>query len=178
MVELPAPPLAARDGQNSKQEKLIIVDRHPAPKAPAKTMTNADESSEASKDGCVKNDLQSSKKILIIDDDMEIIQTVSFALQSLGYHVVVAHDGNQGIALSESESPDLIILDMMMPKRSGFMVLESLRRNHEDPVPVIMVTGNDGNRHQAYAELLGVSDYIHKPFVMDRLLKAVQKLIQ
>jgi DNA-binding response OmpR family regulator len=67
---------------------------------------------------------------------------------------------------------------MMMPKRSGFLVLEYLRRNHEDPIPVIMVTGNEGNRHQAYAELLGVSDYIHKPFVMDRLLKAVKNLIQ
>ena len=65
-----------------------------------------------------------------------------------------------------------------MPKRSGFLVLEHLRRNREEPVPVIMVTGNEGNRHQAYAELLGVGDYIHKPFAMDRLLQAVHRLIQ
>ena len=118
-----------------------------------------------------------AKKVLVIDDDNEIIETVQFALETSGYRVVIARDGNQGIALAEQESPDLIILDMMMPKRSGFLVLENLRRNREVPIPVIMVTGNEGNRHQAYAELLGVSDYIHKPFAMDRLLNAVKKLI-
>jgi DNA-binding response OmpR family regulator len=118
-----------------------------------------------------------AKKVLIIDDDNDIIETVQFALETSGYVVAIARDGNQGIALAESESPDLIILDMMMPKRSGFLVLENLRRNREVPIPVIMVTGNEGNRHQAYAELLGVSDYIHKPFAMDRLLNAVKNLI-
>lgn len=141
-------------------------------------MNHADEQSAPSNEEQLNDDAQSSKKVLIIDDDMEIVETVRFALQSLGHEVVVAHDGNQGIALSEKEEPDLIILDMMMPKRSGFLVLEHLRRNHDSPIPVIMVTGNDGNRHQAYAELLGVSDYIHKPFVMDRLLKSVEKLIK
>ena len=118
-----------------------------------------------------------AKKVLIIDDDNEIIETVQFALETSGYVVAIARDGNQGIALAESESPDLIILDMMMPKRSGFILLQNLRRNREVPIPVIMVTGNEGNRHQAYAELLGVSDYIHKPFAMDRLLNAVKNLI-
>lgn len=141
-------------------------------------MNHADEQSAPSNEEQLNDDAQSSKKVLIIDDDMEIVETVRFALQSLGHEVVVAHDGNQGIALSEKEEPDLIILDMMMPKRSGFLVLEHLRRNRDSPIPVIMVTGNDGNRHQAYAELLGVSDYIHKPFVMDRLLKSVEKLIK
>jgi DNA-binding response OmpR family regulator len=117
------------------------------------------------------------KKILIVDDDAEIVDTVSYALESAGYIVTIARDGNQGIALAESEQPDLIILDMMMPKRSGFLVLEKLRRHNEEPIPVIMVTGNEGNRHQAYAELLGVSDYIHKPFPINKLLQSVSKLI-
>ncbi|MBL6724903.1 MAG: response regulator [Rubripirellula sp.] len=141
-------------------------------------MNQVDQSTDNSDAPLGVNAEQQRKKILIVDDDLEIIESVQFALQASGYNVVVAHDGNQGIALAESESPDLIVLDMMMPKRSGFLVLEYLRRNHEDPIPVIMVTGNEGNRHQAYAELLGVSDYIHKPFVMDRLLKAVKNLIQ
>ena len=67
----------------------------------------------------------------------------------------------------------LVILDMMMPKRSGFLVLEKLRRMSDQMVPVIMITGNEGSRHKAYAELLGVSEYIRKPFQMDKLLRAV-----
>ncbi|MEM6470156.1 MAG: response regulator [Planctomycetota bacterium] len=117
----------------------------------------------------------SARKILIVDDDAEIIDSVKYALEGEGYSVVVARDGNQGLALAERESPDLIILDMMMPKRSGFLVLEKLRRAAEQMMPVIMITGNEGSRHKAYAELLGVSDYIRKPFQMDKLLRAVEK---
>lgn len=117
-------------------------------------------------------------KILLVDDDVEIVETVSYALESTGYEVVIARDGNQGLALAERENPQLMILDMMMPKRSGFLVLEKLRRELELPLPVIMITGNEGSRHQAYAELLGVSEYIRKPFPMDRLLDAVARLLK
>ena len=119
----------------------------------------------------------SGKKVLIVDDDFEIIEAVRYALEGAGYEVVLARDGNQGLALAERENPDLMILDMMMPKRSGFLVLEKLRRLRDEPLPVIMITGNEGSRHKAYAELLGVSDYIRKPFAMDRLLDAVEKLL-
>lgn len=114
-----------------------------------------------------------TNKILIVDDDVEIVESVRYALEGEGYQVVIARDGNQGLALAERESPDLIILDMMMPKRSGFLVLEKLRRMSGEMVPVIMITGNEGSRHKAYAELLGVSEYIRKPFQMDKLLRAV-----
>ena len=66
----------------------------------------------------------SGKKILIVDDDIEIIESIRYALEGEGHEVVIARDGNQGLALAERESPDLMILDMMMPKRSGFLVLE------------------------------------------------------
>jgi DNA-binding response OmpR family regulator len=118
-----------------------------------------------------------TKKILVVDDDYEIIDSIRYALEGEGYQVVIARDGNQALALAERENPDLMILDMMMPKRSGFLVLEKLRRVRELPLPVIMITGNEGSRHKAYAELLGVSDYIRKPFAMDRLLQAVGKLL-
>lgn len=118
-----------------------------------------------------------AKKILIVDDDLEIIESVKYAMEGEGYQVVVARDGNQGLALAEREDPDLMILDMMMPKRSGFLVLEKLRRTREVPLPVIMITGNEGNRHKAYAELLGVSDYIRKPFAMEKLIESVAKLL-
>lgn len=119
----------------------------------------------------------SGKKVLIVDDDFEIIEAVRYALEGAGHDVIVARDGNQGLALAERENPDLMVLDMMMPKRSGFLVLEKLRRLRDEPLPVIMITGNEGSRHKAYAELLGVSDYIRKPFAMERLIEAVDKLL-
>ena len=117
------------------------------------------------------------QRILVVDDDLEIGRSVRYALESKGYEVSNATDGNQGLALAESEDPDLIILDMMMPKRSGFLVLEKLRRSRQIPTRIIMITANEGNRHKEYAENLGVDDYIRKPFQMERLLESVERLL-
>ena len=116
-------------------------------------------------------------RILLVDDDREIIESMRYALESKDYEVLIARDGNQGLAMAEREDPDLVILDMMMPKRSGFLVLERLRRSRPVPTRVIMVTANEGSRHKAYAEMLGVDDYIRKPFGMDRLLSSVDRLL-
>jgi DNA-binding response OmpR family regulator len=118
-----------------------------------------------------------SKRVLLVDDDAEIIESLRLALESNGFQVLVARDGNQGLALTEREDPDLVILDMMMPKRSGFLVLEKLRRTREASPRVIMITANEGSRHKAYAEMLGVDDYIRKPFPMDRLISSVKRLL-
>lgn len=118
-----------------------------------------------------------AKRILLVDDDPEIVETLRYALEAKGYTVLVARDGNQGLAMAEREDPDLVILDMMMPKRSGFLVLEKLRRSRPVPIRVIMITANEGSRHKAYAEMLGVDDYIRKPFAMDRLVESVERLL-
>ena len=118
------------------------------------------------------------KKILIVDDDREIVESMRIALDASGFEIIVARDGNQGLAMAEREDPDLVILDMMMPKRSGFLVLEKLRRTRPVPLRVIMITANEGSRHKAYAETLGVDDYIRKPFAMDRLLESVTRLLK
>jgi DNA-binding response OmpR family regulator len=117
------------------------------------------------------------QRVLIVDDDHEIVESVRFALEANGYEVLVARDGNQGLAMAEREDPDLVVLDMMMPKRSGFLVLEKLRRTRPVPLRVIMITANEGSRHKAYAEMLGVDDYIRKPFAMDRLMESVNRLL-
>ncbi len=119
-----------------------------------------------------------NRRILIVDDDPDIIETVRYALENDGHEVLVARDGNQGLAMAEREDPDLIILDMMMPKRSGFLVMEKLRRSSGDPHKIIMITANEGNRHKAYAEMLGVDDYMRKPFNMDKLLESVSRLLE
>ena len=127
----------------------------------------------------IPNNSDSLRKphVLLVDDDGEIIESMRYALEANGFQVSIARDGNQGLALAEKMRPDLLILDMMMPKRSGFLVLEQLRRDGNDSVRVIMITGNEGSRHQQYAELLGVDDYLRKPFPMDRLIESAKKLV-
>ena len=127
------------------------------------------------KDGAAKK--AAGKRILLVDDDAEIVESLRLALESNGYMVLIARDGNQGLALIERENPDLIILDMMMPKRSGFLVLERLKKLGDKKHRIIMITANEGNRHKAYAEMLGVDDYVRKPFPMDRLIQSVQRLL-
>jgi DNA-binding response OmpR family regulator len=125
----------------------------------------------------VDSDMARQHHVLIVDDDPEIIESLRYALSQKGFQVSIARDGNQGVAFAETKNPDLVILDMMMPRRSGFLVLERLRQTTDNPVPVIMITANEGARHREYAEMLGVSDYIPKPFTMDRLLNSVSKLL-
>lgn len=120
---------------------------------------------------------EDQKRILLVDDDREIVDSMRAALEANGYEILTARDGNQGLAMAERDDPDLVILDMMMPKRSGFLVLEKLRRTRRVPMRVIMITANEGSRHKAYAEMLGVDDYLRKPFAMDRLIDSVNRLL-
>jgi DNA-binding response OmpR family regulator len=87
-----------------------------------------------------------------------------------------AHDGHQAKQQIYNQQPDLVILDMMMPRMGGYPVLEHFRGKTDAP-PIIMITANEGSRHKAYAEYLGVIDYIRKPFAMERLLEAVNKAL-
>jgi DNA-binding response OmpR family regulator len=118
------------------------------------------------------------KAILLVDDDSEIVESMRTVLESKGYRIMVARDGNSGLSVAERENPDLIVLDMMMPKKSGFLVLEKLKSRPGGLIPTIMITGNEGSRHRAYAEMLGVRDYIRKPFAMEKLVKSVEKILE
>ena len=118
------------------------------------------------------------RTILLVDDDHEIVESMRTVLESRGFKVIVARDGNAGLTVAERENPDLIVLDMMMPKKSGFLVLEKLKGRPGGLIPTIMITGNEGSRHRAYAEMLGVRDYIRKPFAMEKLVKSVEKILE
>jgi DNA-binding response OmpR family regulator len=115
------------------------------------------------------------KTVLLVDDDNEIVQAMRAVLESKGFRILTASDGNAGLAVAERENPDLIVVDMMMPKKSGFLVVEKIKRKTPAP-PMIMITANEGSRHRAYAELLGVDTYLRKPFAMERLVEEVQRL--
>ena len=117
------------------------------------------------------------RTILLVDDDNEIIESMRTVLESKGYRVIVARDGNAGLTIAERENPDLIVLDMMMPKKSGFLVLEKLKGRPGGLIPTIMITGNEGSRHRAYAEMLGVRDYIRKPFAIEKLVRSAEKIL-
>ena len=115
------------------------------------------------------------RTVLLVDDDADILAAMRAVLERRGYRVLTAGDGNAGLAAAEREGPDLVVVDMMMPKKSGFLVLEKLKARGGGP-PVIMITANEGSRHRAYAEALGADDYLRKPFAMDRLLESVARL--
>jgi DNA-binding response OmpR family regulator len=122
--------------------------------------------------------MSAQKTVLLVDDDNDIIESMRTVLEAKGYRVIVARDGNAGLTVAERENPDLVILDMMMPKKSGFLVLEKLKGRPGGLIPTIMITGNEGSRHRAYAEMLGVRDYIRKPFAMEKLVKSVEQILE
>jgi DNA-binding response OmpR family regulator len=119
------------------------------------------------------------KKILLVDDDADILTAMSAAFRDTGAEVMTASDGNKAVELARANAPDLVVLDMMLPKQSGFLVLEKIKpQKTADAKPfVIMVTGNPGKRHQVYAETLGVAKYMNKPVRMEKLLKEVERLL-
>jgi DNA-binding response OmpR family regulator len=119
--------------------------------------------------------MSATKTILLVDDDPDILSTLSAALEASGYRVVTAADGNLGLALTERESPDLVVIDIMVPFKSGLLVLEKVKGRPHAP-PVIMITANESPRHKAYAERLGADDYLSKPFPSERLVASVQRL--
>ena len=119
------------------------------------------------------------KTILLVDDDAEVRQAIQAVLEPLDATVLVAEDGNSAVDLAGQNSPDVVILDMMLPKRSGFLVLEKIKRGKKKGQKpfVVMITANPGHRHKAYAQSLGVDDYLNKPFRMERLLEVVSQLL-
>ncbi len=119
------------------------------------------------------------KSILIVDDDTDILTAISEMFKDCGAEISTATDGNTAVNLAMKKAPDLLILDAMLPRRSGFLVLEKLKaRKPPGTKPfVIMITGNKGKRYQECAETFGAEDFISKPFRMERLRESVETLL-
>src|SRR5262245_37253773 len=115
-----------------------------------------------------------AKTILVVDDDLDLSDGLRVMLERQGYRVLQARNGIEGKSMIYQHHPDLVILDMMMPRMGGYPVLEHFRGKADAP-PIVMITANEGSRHKAYAEYLGVVEYIRKPFAMAKLLEAVHK---
>lgn len=116
-------------------------------------------------------------RVLIVDDDEDVLQSFDAAFQAEGALTQLCRDGNDAVRICQSDEPDVVILDMMLPKRSGFLVLEKIKGTEDAPA-VIMVTANEGRRHEAYAESLGADAYLHKPVPLNKLIETVVELLE
>ncbi|WP_407372127.1 response regulator YycF [Carnobacterium sp.] len=102
------------------------------------------------------------KKILVVDDEKPISDIVKFNLTKEGYEVFTAYDGEEALEKVEEVLPDLIILDLMLPKKDGLEVCREVRKNHD--MPIIMVTAKDSEIDKVLGLELGADDYVTKPF--------------
>lgn len=116
-------------------------------------------------------------RVLVVDDDRDVLESINAAFQAEGALTALAEDGDEAVRMCTDEPPDLVILDMMLPRRSGFLALEKIKGKSDSPL-VIMVTANEGKRHKAYAENLGVDSYLLKPIPLGRLLDVAVSLIE
>ena len=125
-------------------------------------------------------------KILVVDDDPDIRDAVTMILESQGYEVVTACDGIEGLATLKAENPDVIILDLMMPKMDGFGVCKELQdprwsKYKDTPILILTSVREDASRRRYELEVgleLDVDDYIEKPMSPDILLERVNILIK
>lgn len=127
-----------------------------------------------------------AKKILIVDDDPDILDALAMILESRDYQVVTARDGIEGLATLKAEKPDLMILDLLMPKMDGFAVLRELQdgrwsKYKETPILILSSVREEASRRRYELETalqLNVDDYVEKPVSPDVLLERVERLIQ
>jgi two-component system response regulator ChvI len=115
-------------------------------------------------------------KITLVDDDENIVTSVSLALESHGHTVKAFYDGAAGLAALESDPPDLAILDVKMPRMDGMEVLRRLRQTSD--LPVIILTSKDEEIDEILGFNLGADDYIHKPFSQRLLLERVKAVLR
>lgn len=117
-------------------------------------------------------------RIVYVDDDLELTRLVQGALEDEGYEVTVAHDGEEGLGTILTDQPDLIILDVMMPKMTGWEVAKYLRaREAWSDTPIMMLTGIGPNLNEMTSPLYGANAHIDKPFDIDELIVRVEDLL-
>ncbi len=116
-------------------------------------------------------------RVLVIDDDHSILEVIEFALIERGYDVLLADDGAEGLARVERDRPDLIILDMVMPRRSGLMVLERLRQWGTQSPRIIVLSGSDHPKQREFAIHCGADAFLAKPVDIDLVMDQVDSLL-
>ena len=119
------------------------------------------------------------KKILIVDDEKEMVEMEAMRLEASGYQVLTAFDGESGIQMAQKEKPDIILLDIMLPKLDGYLVCAKLKRDsHCVDIPIILLTAVDHNYDPDLGRKVGADFYIMKPFEPKTLLAKIKELIK
>src|SRR6185503_4923290 len=118
-----------------------------------------------------------NRHVLIVDDDEDILSSIDLAMRAEGAATSVAADGSAAVLACQTNEPDVVVLDMMLPKASGFVVMEKIREQEERPI-VVMITANQGKRHQQYAQDIGVDAYMNKPVSLQRLVETIVRLLE
>ena len=116
-----------------------------------------------------------TKKVLIVDDERDITETIKFVLEAAGYECLCAYDGEEGLNAAKELNPDLIILDVMMPKINGFKISRLLKfdTRYKD-IPILMLTARSQEKDRELGEETGADEYITKPFDIDFVLERVK----
>lgn len=118
-------------------------------------------------------------KILIVDDEQDIVETLVFMLKQKGYECISANDGEEGLKLAKDEEPDLIILDVMMPKINGYKICRLLKYDARyKKIPIVMITARGQEQDKAIGEETGADEYITKPFEFSTVIEKIEKYLK
>jgi len=118
------------------------------------------------------------KKILIVDDEQDIVESLKFVLEVADYTCYCAYNGEDGLRLAKEIMPDLIILDVMMPKINGYKISRLLKYDNKyKDIPILMVTARSQEDDKLIGEETGVNEYITKPFDLDEVVKKVNEYL-
>ena len=119
------------------------------------------------------------KKILIVDDEQDIVESLKFVLEASDFTCYCAYNGEDGLRLAKEIVPDLIILDVMMPKINGYKISRLLKYDNKyKDIPIIMVTARSQLEDKMIGEETGVNEYITKPFELDQIVKKVEEYLK
>jgi len=132
---------------------------------------------EVSNESLKSADQSPCQRILVVDDDCDVRETLRTMFDCRGYQTSLACDGGEGLVQAERDNPNLIILDVMMPRRSGFVVLERIHTWPGNRPHVIMVSAHDDPRFRAFATAYGAAAFLTKPFKLEVLLAEVDRLL-
>jgi len=115
------------------------------------------------------------KKILLVDDEVDLVKTVQFSLELEGYKVLVSYNGEDALNQARKENPDLIILDLMLPKLDGYKVCRLLKFDERyKHIPILMLTAKTQEKDKVLGIETGADEYITKPFDMDVLMEKIK----
>jgi DNA-binding response OmpR family regulator len=121
----------------------------------------------------------SKKRILVVDDEVDLVETVRFSLELDGWDVLVAYNGEEGLNQARKENPDLILLDLMLPKLDGYKVCRLLKFDERyKHIPILMLTAKTQEKDKIIGKETGADEYITKPFDMDELIKKVKNYLK